>query len=130
MQKLGWDGFDLLNWGSLLGGYRSSAALEPLVRSGRLLGSSTARRTSETSTWFLAVIDDDGLRRDGAGWQLSVHVRVMHAFVNYQLEQDPTLGLGAARHPDQPVRPGEHARGVLDHAPAAGAASRPPGESS
>ena len=90
MQKLGWDGFDLLNWGSLLGGYRSAAALEPLVRSGRLLGSSTNRRTSETSTWFLAAIDDHGLEREGAGWQLSVHVRVMHAFVNYQLERDPT----------------------------------------
>ena len=90
MQKLGWDGFDLLNWGSLLGGYRSAAALEPLVRSGRLLGSSTARRTSETSTWFLAVIDDHGMARSGAGWKLSVHVRVMHAFVNYQLERDPS----------------------------------------
>jgi hypothetical protein len=90
MQKLGWDGFDLLNWGSLLGGYRSAAALEPLVRSGRLLGSSTARRTSETSTWFLAVIDDHGMARTGAGWKLSVHVRVMHAFVNYQLERDPS----------------------------------------
>ena len=90
MQKLGWDGFDLLTWGSLLGGYRSAAALEPLVRSGRLLGSSTARRTSETSTWFLAVIDDHGMAREGAGWKLSVHVRVMHAFVNYQLERDPT----------------------------------------
>ena len=90
MQKLGWDGFDLLNWGSLLGGYRSAAALEPLVRSGRLLGASTARRTSETSAWFLACIEDGGLARGSAGWQLSVHVRVMHAFVNFQLEQDPT----------------------------------------
>ena len=90
MQKLGWDSFDLLNWGSLLGGYRSAAALEPLVRSGRLLGSSTHRRTSETSTWYLAVTEDDGLARHGDGWKLTVHVRVMHAFVNYQLERDPS----------------------------------------
>ncbi|ABL83009.1 conserved hypothetical protein [Nocardioides sp. JS614] len=90
MQKLGWDGFDLLTWGSLLGGYRSAAALEPLVRSGRLLGASTARRTAETSRWFLACIEDDGMRRGSEGWRLTVHVRVMHAFVNYQLEQDPT----------------------------------------
>lgn len=90
MQKLGWDGFDLLTWGSLLGGYRSAAALEPLVRSGRLLGASTARRTAETSRWFLACIEDGGMRRGSEGWQLTVQVRVMHAFVNYQLEQDPT----------------------------------------
>lgn len=89
MQKLGWDGFDLLTWGSLLGGYRSAAALEPLVRSGRLLGTSAARRTAETSRWFLACIEDGGLRRGADGWRLSVHVRVMHAFVNYQLEHDP-----------------------------------------
>ncbi len=90
MQKLGWDGFDLLTWGSLLGGYRSAAALEPLVRSGRLLGASAARRTAETSRWFLACIEDGGLRREAEGWRLAVHVRVMHAFVNYQLEGDPT----------------------------------------
>lgn len=94
MQKLGWDGFDLLTWGSLLGGYRSAAALEPLVRSGRLLGASTARRTAETSRWFLACIEDGGMRRGSEGWQLTVQVRVMHAFVNYQLEQDPTWDWG------------------------------------
>ncbi len=90
MQKLGWDGFDLLTWGSLLGGYRSAAALEPLVRSGRLLGAGAARRTAETSRWFLACIEDGGMRRGSEGWRLTVHVRVMHAFVNYQLEHDPT----------------------------------------
>ena len=94
MQKIGWDGFDLLTWGSLLGGYRSAAALEPLVRSGRLLGGGAARRTAETSRWFLACIEDGGLRREAEGWRLSVHVRVMHAFVNYQLEHDPTWDWG------------------------------------
>ena len=73
MQKIGWDGFDLLTWGSLLGGYRSAAALEPLVRSGRLLGASAARRTAETSRWFLACIEDGGMRRGSEGWRLSVH---------------------------------------------------------
>jgi hypothetical protein len=87
-RRIGKDGFDILAFGSLLGGYRSGGALQPLVRSGRI-AEETLKRIGETGQWWLAVTAPGGLARDGAGWQLSVHVRVMHGFVNYQLERAP-----------------------------------------
>ncbi len=88
-RRIGKDGFDILAFGSLLGGYRSGGALQPLVRTGRI-GEMTLQRVGETGQWWLAVTSPGGMRRDGAGWQLSVHVRAMHGFVNYQLERDPS----------------------------------------
>jgi hypothetical protein len=87
-RRIGKDGFDILAFGSLLGGYRSGGALQPLVRSGRI-ADETLKRVGETGQWWLAVTEPGGMARDGRGWQLSVHVRVMHAFVNYALEHDP-----------------------------------------
>src|SRR5689334_7916787 len=86
-RRIGKDGFDILAFGSLLGGYRSGAALQPLVRTGRF--DDTLNRVGETGQWWLACTAPGGMARDGEGWRLSVHVRVMHAFVNYQLEHDP-----------------------------------------
>lgn len=86
-RRIGKDGFDILAFGSLLGGYRSGGALQPLVRTGRFEDS--LNRVGETGQWWLACTAPGGLDRDGAGWRLSVHVRIMHAFVNYQLERDP-----------------------------------------
>jgi len=88
-RRIGKDGFDILAFGSLLGGYRSGGALQPLVRTGRI-AEETLRRVGETGQWWLAVTAPGGMARDGRGWQLSVHVRVMHGFVNHQLERDPT----------------------------------------
>ncbi|MCZ4497636.1 MAG: hypothetical protein JWQ74_189 [Marmoricola sp.] len=88
-RRIGKDGFDILAFGSLLGGYRSGGALQPLVRTGRI-GEETLKRVGETGQWWLACTSTGGLERGGQGWALSVHVRVMHAFVNYQLEHDPT----------------------------------------
>jgi hypothetical protein len=86
-RRIGKDGFDILAFGSLLGGYRSGGALQPLVRTGRF--DDTLNRVGETGQWWLACTSAGGMARDGEGWRLSVHVRVMHAFVNYQLERDP-----------------------------------------
>jgi hypothetical protein len=80
----------VLTFGSLLGGYRTSAALEPLVRTGRLTGEETLRRIGETTAWWRGVTAPGGLERDGEGWRLAVHVRIMHGLVNHMLEQDPT----------------------------------------
>lgn len=87
-RRIGKDGSDVLAFGSLLGGYRSGAALQPLVRTGRI-GAETLRRVGETGQWWLACTAPGGLARGGEGWRLSVHVRIMHAFVNHQLERDP-----------------------------------------
>jgi hypothetical protein len=88
-RRIGPDGFDVLAYGSLLGGYRTGGPLQPLVRSGRLTGGETLTRVGETGQWWLAVTTPGGMDRGGEGWRLSLHVRVMHAFVNYQLERDP-----------------------------------------
>lgn len=88
-RRIGKDGFDILAFGSLLGGYRSGGALQPLVRTGRI-GEETLKRVGETGQWWLACTSAGGMTRGGEGWALSVHVRIMHAFVNYQLEHDPT----------------------------------------
>ncbi len=86
-RRIGWDGWDILAFGSLLGGYRTAAALEPLARSGRLSSATTLQRIGETGDWWLACTAPGGMQRNRPGWQLTVHVRVMHAFVNYQLER-------------------------------------------
>ncbi len=86
-RRIGPDGQDILAYGSLLGGYRTAAGLEPLVRSGRLAGKDALRRVGETGAWWLGCTSPGGMARDGAGWRLSVHVRVMHGFVNHQLER-------------------------------------------
>ncbi len=88
-RRIGGDGFEILAYGSLLGGYRSGGALEPLLRTGRIAGANTLTRVGETGQWWLACTAPGGMRRDGEGWRLSVHVRVMHAFINYQLEREP-----------------------------------------
>ncbi|GAA4603521.1 hypothetical protein BJY16_004647 [Actinoplanes octamycinicus] len=89
-RAFGMDAGLVLAYGSLLGGYRTGAALEPLVRTGRLTGGETLRRIRETSHWWRAVTAPGGLAPDGAGFRATLHVRVMHALVNAQLEADPT----------------------------------------
>ncbi|MDI6103160.1 oxygenase MpaB family protein [Actinoplanes sp. NEAU-A12] len=89
-RAFGMDAGLVLAYGSLLGGYRTSAALEPLVRTGRLAGGETLRRIQETSLWWRAVTAPGGLAPDGEGFRLTLHVRVMHAVVNARLEADPT----------------------------------------
>jgi len=86
-RRIGPDGQDILAYGSLLGGYRTAAGLEPLVRSGRLAGTDALRRVGETGAWWLGCTSPGGMSRYGEGWRLSVHVRVMHGFVNHQLER-------------------------------------------
>ncbi|MFC7275294.1 oxygenase MpaB family protein [Paractinoplanes rhizophilus] len=85
----GMDAGLVLAYGSLLGGYRTAAALEPLVRTGRLTGGETLRRIKETSLWWRAVTAPGGLDTDGEGFRLTLHVRVMHALVNDRLAADP-----------------------------------------
>ncbi len=73
-RRIGWDGWDILAFGSLLGGYRTAAALEPLVRSGRLSSATTLLRIGETGDWWLACTTPGAMARDRPGWQATVHV--------------------------------------------------------
>jgi hypothetical protein len=88
-RAFGMDAGLVLAYGSLLGGYRTSAALEPLVRTGRLAGGETLRRIQETSMWWRAVTAPGGMAPGAEGFRATAHVRVMHALVNARLEADP-----------------------------------------
>ncbi|MEV6347437.1 oxygenase MpaB family protein [Actinoplanes sp. NPDC051851] len=89
-RSYGMDAGLVLAYGSLLGGYRTAAALEPLVRTGRLSGGETLRRIQETSLWWRSVTAPGGLAPGGDGVLQTLHVRVMHALVNDRLAADPT----------------------------------------
>ncbi|MDR7086909.1 hypothetical protein J2X11_001748 [Aeromicrobium panaciterrae] len=99
-----WVDFDLLNRGaeayrrfgksaadvllqlSLIGGYRFGGPTDLLVATGGMTGDMTMRRLGETQKWAVAVSDHDAMRREGEGFQLTVHVRLMHAMVNQRFE--------------------------------------------
>ena len=89
-RTFGMDAGLVLAYGSLLGGYRTAAPLEPLVRTGRLIGGETLRRIQETTLWWRAVTAPGGLAPDGEGFRLTLHVRIMHAVINARLAADPT----------------------------------------
>lgn len=99
-----WVDFDLVNHGArayrqfgssaadvllqlaLLGGYRFGGPTDLLVATGGLTGGTTMRRLGETQKWGIEVSEHDAMRRSGQGFQLTVHVRLMHALVNHRFE--------------------------------------------
>ncbi|WP_435771758.1 oxygenase MpaB family protein [Nocardioides sp. SYSU DS0651] len=91
-QSLGQNASDVLLQLSLVGGYRFGGPTDLLVATGGLTGEQTLRRLAETQKWGTSLSDPGSLRppRDGRpsgeGWRLTVHVRLMHAFVNHAFE--------------------------------------------
>ncbi|WP_307622915.1 oxygenase MpaB family protein [Streptomyces sp. V3I7] len=79
---------DVLLQLSLIGGYRFGGPAELLVATGGLSGATAMRRLGETETWAHALAQPGAMRRDGAGFRLTVHVRVMHALVNDRFENN------------------------------------------
>ncbi len=91
---------------SLLGGYRFGGPTDLLVATGGLTGDTTMRRLGETQKWGVAVSEHDAMRREGEGFQLTVHVRLMHALVNHRFEGGDrwdTATVGACRS-TSPIR--------------------------
>ena len=85
-RRSGKTGADVLLQLSLIGGYRFGGPTDLLVATGGLAGDMTLRRLGETQKWGVAVSEHDAMRRDGQGFQLTVHVRLMHAMVNHRFE--------------------------------------------
>jgi hypothetical protein len=85
-RRSGKTGADVLLQLSLLGGYRFGGPTDLLVATGGLTGGTTMRRLGETQKWGVAVSEHDAMRRTGEGFQLTVHVRLMHALVNNRFE--------------------------------------------
>lgn len=85
-RRCGKNAADVLLQLSLLGGYRFGGPTDLLVATGGLTGDTTRRRLGETQKWGVAVSEHEAMRRDGEGFKLTVHVRLMHALVNHRFE--------------------------------------------
>ncbi len=85
-RRFGKTAADVLLQLSLLGGYRFGGPTDLLVATGGLAGDTTLRRLGETQKWGVAVSEHDSMRREGEAFQLTVHVRLMHALVNHRFE--------------------------------------------
>lgn len=88
-RRLGRNAGDVLLQLSLIGGYRFGGPTDLLVATGGLAGDMTRRRLAETQAWSIAVTEHDAMLRDGAGWKLTAHVRLMHALVNHRFDSHP-----------------------------------------
>jgi hypothetical protein len=85
-RRFGRNSADVLLQLALIGSYRFGGPPDLLVETGGLTGGSAIRRLAETQHWAIAVSGKDAMRRDGLGFRLTVHVRLMHALVNHQFE--------------------------------------------
>ena len=91
-RRLGQNAADVLTQLSLIGGYRFGGPSDLLVATGGLVGDGTRRRLGETQTWTVELSQPQSLRPPtdggpgGRAWQLTVHVRAMHALVNAAFE--------------------------------------------
>jgi len=88
-RRLGRNAGDVLLQLSLIGGYRFGGPTDLLVATGGLTGDMTRRRLAETQAWTIAATEHDAMLRDGGGWKLTVHVRLMHALVNHRYDDHP-----------------------------------------
>ncbi len=85
-RRFGRTSADVLLQLSLLGGYRFGGPTDLLVLTGGLSGDTALRRLGETQKWAMAISEHDAMLRDGEGFRLTVHVRLMHAMVNHRFE--------------------------------------------
>lgn len=86
-RRLGRNASDVLLQLALIGGYRFGGPTDLLVATGGLAGDTTQRRLGETQKWGVAVSQQNAMLRDGEGWKLTVHVRLMHALVNSRFSE-------------------------------------------
>jgi len=88
-QRIGNAGLLILSAWSLMNGYHSGAAVKALAFT-KQLRERAPRRLAETSRFVTEVTQLDGMRRHASGFQITVHVRLMHAFVRRGVERSGT----------------------------------------
>ncbi|MBO0769346.1 MAG: DUF2236 domain-containing protein [Solirubrobacterales bacterium] len=86
LARFGQNAADVLTQLSLIGGYRFGGVTDFLVATGGLTGGRTLRRLAETQFWTASLSKPGALAPGGEAWQLTVHVRCMHAIVNRGME--------------------------------------------
>lgn len=73
---------------SLMGGYRSSAVVKPLIMTGNLRNSAS-RRLLDTGRFVMAVTEPGLLRQSQPGYQACARVRLLHAHIRHGLARSP-----------------------------------------
>jgi hypothetical protein len=84
----GSDGIYIARDVALLGGYQFAGFNKTLLRTGALEKGSN-KRFAETFQWALDVITKDGLERHGVGYQSTLRVRLIHAYVRSHVSSMP-----------------------------------------
>jgi len=87
-QLCGNTGSQILRDGALMGGYQASGLNRVLVMTGAL-EKGAGKRIAETSTWWVAVTATGGMARFGAGFKLTLRVRLVHAIVRRHVGARP-----------------------------------------
>lgn len=88
LRSTGLHGMMVLRDAGLMAGYQASAINQTLVMTGSL-HKGAQRRVAETTSWWLACTEEGGMAPGGAGFMMTLRVRVMHALVRHQLGHSP-----------------------------------------
>lgn len=88
LRASGADGIYIARDVSLLGGYQFAGFNKTLMRTGALEKGSN-KRFAETFQWALDVTAEDGLAPHGIGYQSTLRVRLIHAFVRSHVAAMP-----------------------------------------
>lgn len=88
LRGTGLQGMMVLRDAGLMAGYQASAINQTLVMTGSL-HKGAQRRVAETTSWWLACMQEGGMAPGGPGFMMTLRVRVMHALVRHQLSQSP-----------------------------------------
>lgn len=84
LQSTGLHGMMVLRDAGLMAGYQASAINQTLIKTGAL-HKGAARRVAETTAWWLACTEDEGMAPGAPGFAMTLRVRLMHALVRHQL---------------------------------------------
>jgi hypothetical protein len=88
MQGTGRHGLMVLRDVGLMAGYQAGAINQTLLKTGAL-ERGAHKRIAETTTWWLACTEEDGLQPGRPGHRMTLHVRLMHALVRDRLARSP-----------------------------------------
>lgn len=72
-----------------LAGYRESSVAKPLALSGAYVGAGTRARFLETASFWIEVSEPGGLHPSAKGFEMTQHVRLLHAMVRLRVRPHP-----------------------------------------
>lgn len=88
LRSTGLHGMRVLRDAGLMAGYQASAINQTLLMTGAL-HKGAQRRVAETTSWWLDCVAPEGMQRGAPGFNATLRVRLVHAWVRRQLSQSP-----------------------------------------